>query len=84
MIERDQLAALQGENARLIALLEDYGIEWRLPPEPTPPVPAPPAMPSGRTITLQMPHFLIFSGMKVLNFTAPPSARCIAIGVPVV
>ena len=27
MIERDQLAALQGENARLIALLQDHGIE---------------------------------------------------------
>ncbi|CAH1083163.1 hypothetical protein [Candidatus Nitrotoga sp. 1052] len=36
MIERDQLAALQGENARLIALLEDHGIEWRLPGEPPP------------------------------------------------
>jgi hypothetical protein len=31
MIERDQLAALKGENARL--LLEGHGIEWRLPPE---------------------------------------------------
>ena len=37
MIERDQFAALQGENARLIALLEDHGIEWRLPGEATPP-----------------------------------------------
>ena len=43
MSERDQLAALQGENARLIALLDGHGIEWRLPPEPTPPEPAPPA-----------------------------------------
>ena len=42
MIERDQLASLQGENARLIALLEDHKIEWRLPQEPTPPEPAPP------------------------------------------
>ncbi len=41
MIERDQLAALQGENTRLIALLEDNGIEWRLPGEPTPPEPEP-------------------------------------------
>ena len=30
MIERDKFAALQGENARLIALLEAHGIEWRL------------------------------------------------------
>ena len=28
------LAALQSENARLIALLEAHGIDWRLPPEP--------------------------------------------------
>lgn len=34
---RDDLAALQGENARLIALLESHGIDWRLPrPEPVP------------------------------------------------
>jgi len=36
MIERDQVAALQAENARLIAVLESHGIEWRLPPEPVP------------------------------------------------
>jgi len=30
MIERDQLAVLQAENARLISLLEAHGIEWRL------------------------------------------------------
>ncbi len=40
--ECNALKALQGENARLIALLEDHGIEWRLPPEPIPPEPAPP------------------------------------------
>jgi hypothetical protein len=40
MIERDQLAALQSENARLIAMLEWHGIDWRVPPEPEPePVP---------------------------------------------
>ena len=27
----EALAALQSENARLIALLEAHGIEWRLP-----------------------------------------------------
>lgn len=31
----DSLAELQTENARLIALLEAHGIEWRVPPEPT-------------------------------------------------
>ncbi|MEI8029948.1 MAG: DEAD/DEAH box helicase family protein [Comamonadaceae bacterium] len=46
MIERDQLAALHAENARLIALLEDHGIEWRLPPEPTPTVSASPVLES--------------------------------------
>jgi len=30
----DTLAALQAENARLIALLDAHGIEWRL-PQPT-------------------------------------------------
>jgi hypothetical protein len=33
----DLLVTLQAENARLIALLETHGIEWRLPPESTPP-----------------------------------------------
>jgi hypothetical protein len=33
MTESDALAALQKENARLIALLEANGIEWRLVPE---------------------------------------------------
>ena len=41
MTERDQSAALHAENTRLIALLDRYGIEWRLPPEPAPPKPAP-------------------------------------------
>jgi hypothetical protein len=31
MIKRDPLAALEAENARLIALLEQQGIAWRLP-----------------------------------------------------
>ena len=35
MPERNELTALHAENARLIALLEDHGIEWRLPLEPT-------------------------------------------------
>lgn len=35
--DKTSLAALQAENARLIALLESHGIEWRLPPEPEPP-----------------------------------------------
>ena len=30
----DALAALQAENARLAALLESHGIEWRPQPEP--------------------------------------------------
>lgn len=44
MIERNQLAALQAENVRLIALLDGHCIEWRLPLEPTPPKPAPPVL----------------------------------------
>ncbi len=38
--ESDTLARLRAENARLIALLEAHGIEWRSPPEPSPPAPA--------------------------------------------
>jgi len=37
MDQHDTWAALQAENARLIALLESHGIEWRL-PHPTAPV----------------------------------------------
>jgi hypothetical protein len=33
-----ELAALQAENARLIALLESRGIQWRQAPEPPDPV----------------------------------------------
>ncbi|MDF3836947.1 DEAD/DEAH box helicase family protein [Cupriavidus basilensis] len=39
MTERDPLAALQAENARLVALLEQHKIEWRLPQKPAPSVP---------------------------------------------
>ena len=49
MIEREQLAALQTEHARLLALLDGHGIEWRLPPEPPsiePVLPAPELEPS--------------------------------------
>jgi hypothetical protein len=33
MTESDALTTLRAENARLIALLQAHGIEWRLPPE---------------------------------------------------
>lgn len=46
MSELNVLTALKAENARLIALLEDHGIEWRLPPEPKPPEPAQPVLES--------------------------------------
>ena len=38
MEEQETLSALRAENARLIALLEKHGIDWRLPavPAPTP------------------------------------------------
>lgn len=36
MTDHDLLAALRAEHARLVALLDSHGIEWRLPPEPTP------------------------------------------------
>jgi superfamily II DNA or RNA helicase len=34
MADSSELAAIQAENARLIALLESHGIEWRVPPQP--------------------------------------------------
>ncbi len=44
MSERNELTVLQAENTRLIALLEDHGIEWCLPPEPSTEEPAPPVL----------------------------------------
>jgi superfamily II DNA or RNA helicase len=41
MTETNTLQVLQAENARLIALLEGQGIEWRLPSEPAPSRPEP-------------------------------------------
>lgn len=45
MIEFEALTALQAENARLVALLDSHGIEWRPPPsspvELKPPAPVP-------------------------------------------
>ena len=34
MTDPSAVSTLQAENARLIALLESHGIEWRLPPQP--------------------------------------------------
>ena len=34
MLDRDELSGLRAENARLIALLESHGIEWRVPAQP--------------------------------------------------
>lgn len=39
--ERDFIAALKAENARLVALLEQHGIDWRGPSAPPPAVTAP-------------------------------------------
>jgi superfamily II DNA or RNA helicase len=39
MTDSDALAELRAENVRLIALLEAHGIEWRLSPETSPPLP---------------------------------------------
>lgn len=36
MVECDPAAELKAENARLIALLEANGIQWRASPEPMP------------------------------------------------
>ena len=34
MVDRELLAMLQAENARLVALLETHGIVWQSPPKP--------------------------------------------------
>ena len=41
MVERDPSSELRAENARLIALLEANGIQWRALPEPVPPASTP-------------------------------------------
>ena len=35
-VDANLLTAAQAENARLIAVLESHGIDWRVPPEPLP------------------------------------------------
>jgi superfamily II DNA or RNA helicase len=45
MAEQDALSALRAENARLTALLEAHGIEWRLSPEPSLPLVQEPGQP---------------------------------------
>lgn len=36
MVDSDSIAALQAENARLVALLQSNGIDWRLHTAPEP------------------------------------------------
>ncbi len=51
MVDRDELADLRTENARLIALLESHRIEWRLPSRPEPP-PEPPRLSTEEKVAL--------------------------------
>jgi len=41
MVEHDPSSELKADNARLIALLEANGIQWRAPPKPVPPATTP-------------------------------------------
>ena len=56
MPEDNAFAALQAENARLVALLESHGIEWRTPPfpdaRPVPVEPAPEELPEPKRSSL--------------------------------
>jgi superfamily II DNA or RNA helicase len=52
----DELATLRSEYARLIALLDAHGIEWRLPPEPIP-LPPPDVEPSNFSTTVKVALF---------------------------
>ena len=54
--ELDTLAALRAENARLVALLETRGIEWRAPAGSAPPL-AKPAAPSRLSTTEKVALF---------------------------
>ncbi len=57
MTEREAFAALQAENARLVALLESHGIAWHAPPAaasqaaPTASVPEPAPAPPGPSLS---------------------------------
>ena len=57
MAELDPLAALQAVNARLISLLESYGIDWRSRPAPVVTAPEPAPAPSRRSTTKKVAHF---------------------------
>lgn len=52
MASPDVLAELQAEIARLIALLESHGIEWRPPPRPPPPVVEPSRLAADEKVAL--------------------------------
>ena len=54
MVERDPSLELRAENARLIALLEANGIQWRAPPEPVSPAstPEPSRLSTGEKVAL--------------------------------
>jgi superfamily II DNA or RNA helicase len=51
--ERDQIAALEAENARLVALLEQHGIDWRASSVPPRAPTAPPQQPTARLSTAE-------------------------------
>lgn len=50
--DRDEMAALRSENARLIALLESHGIEWRPLPKSSPSASAPARLSTAEKVAL--------------------------------
>lgn len=52
MPSRDELSALQAENARLIALLDSRGIEWRAPPTSSQPAAEPSRLSTDEKVAL--------------------------------
>ena len=52
MPNRDELSALLAENARLVALLDSHGIEWRPPTASSPPVAEPPRLSTNEKVSL--------------------------------
>lgn len=77
MIERDPLLELKAENARLIALLEANGIQWRAPPETVPPAstPEPPRLSTDAKVALFRRLFRGRTDVYPIRWEGKTSAR---------
>ncbi len=70
------LAAMQAENARLIALLDANGIEWRLPPEPaSAPEPEPSQLSTDEKVALFCRLFRVRTDVYSIRWESKSSGR---------